>query len=284
LNLWRLLDTVCDAALALAYPRACSACGVAQVEQRADAPACAACWAATRLFGAGQVLCAKCGAPAPGTAATGRGASAPVASVAVAPVAVTAGPGDEAVPGDETEAAPGTGATVRCRRCEAEAFTAARACGPYAGALRAAVLALKHEPFVGRRLALLLEETQARPPLDAVTLVVPAPLHPERERERGFNQAALLAAALAKRTGLALDGHSLVRVAHAGRHRAGMDARARRETVEGAFEVVRPRLVAGERVLLVDDVLTTGATASACAAALRAAGASEVFVLTVARA
>jgi predicted amidophosphoribosyltransferase len=63
-----------------------------------------------------------------------------------------------------------------------------------------------------------------------------------------------------------------------------MDARGRRETVEGAFEVVRPRLVCGERVLLVDDVFTTGATASACAAALRGAGAREVYVLTLARA
>jgi predicted amidophosphoribosyltransferase len=63
-----------------------------------------------------------------------------------------------------------------------------------------------------------------------------------------------------------------------------MDARARRETVADAFEVVRPRLIEGERVLLVDDVLTTGATVSACARALREAGALEVFVLTVARA
>jgi predicted amidophosphoribosyltransferase len=63
-----------------------------------------------------------------------------------------------------------------------------------------------------------------------------------------------------------------------------MDARARRESVEGSFAVARPRLVRGERVLLVDDVFTTGATASACAAALRAAGALEVYVLTAARA
>jgi ComF family protein len=110
------------------------------------------------------------------------------------------------------------------------------------------------------------------------------PLHAERERERGFNQAALLARALAKRTGLKADEWSLKRVAHSARHRAGMDARARRETVEGAFAVARPRLMEGERVLLVDDVYTTGATASACAEALLASGASEVFVLTLARA
>jgi predicted amidophosphoribosyltransferase len=63
-----------------------------------------------------------------------------------------------------------------------------------------------------------------------------------------------------------------------------MDARARRESVADSFAVARPRLVAGERVLLVDDVFTTGATVSACARVLLAAGASEVYVLTAARA
>jgi ComF family protein len=110
------------------------------------------------------------------------------------------------------------------------------------------------------------------------------PLHPSRERERGFNQAALLARTLAKATRLRLDEWSLARVGHGGRHRAGMDARARRESVEGCFAVARPRLVRGERVLLVDDVYTTGATASACARVLLEAGAREVFVLTAARA
>jgi ComF family protein len=251
----RLLDAVCDAALALAYPRACAVCGAASVERRADLPACASCWDATRIFDADEALCQKCGAQSLGRVSSACGAAALDATAA-----------------------------SRCRRCEAEAFTAARACGPYAGALRAAVLTLKREPVVGRRLASLLAEAQRRPPLDAASLVVPAPLHQERERERGFNQAALLASAVSQLSRLPLDDRSLVRVIHTERHRAGMDARARRETVEDAFAVVRPRLVAGERILLVDDVLTTGATASACAAALRAAGAAEVFVLTVARA
>jgi competence protein ComFC len=138
--------------------------------------------------------------------------------------------------------------------------------------------------FVPPRLARALGEAARRAPLDAATLVVPVPLHPARERERGFNQAALLAASVGKGVGLRLDCWSLVRAAHSERHRAGMDARARRESVREAFAVTRPRLVRGERVLLVDDVFTTGATASACAAALKAAGASEVYVLTAARA
>jgi len=242
------IDLLADAALALLYPHPCAACGVESVEARADAPACAACWRATRVFTGEETLCWKCGALAPGD-----------------------------VPEEKRS-------DVRCRRCEAEGFMAARACGLYEGALRAAVLGLKREPFVSARLARLLAEAQRRAPLDSAALVVPVPLHAERERGRGFNQAAVLGRALSGRTGLRLDEWSLVRVEGSARHRAGMDARGRRETVESAFEVARPRLVRGERVLLVDDVFTTGATASACAAALRAAGAREVYVLTVARA
>jgi ComF family protein len=242
------LDRLFDAALALVYPQGCAACGRLSVERRADWPACAACWGATRVFDGSETLCWKCGAPA--------GGEVP----------------DELRP------------TVRCRRCESEEFTAARACGLYEGALRAAVLGMKREPFVPPRLVRMLCEAARREPLDSARLVVPVPLHPERERGRGFNQAALLASALARETRLRLDPWSLARVEHSERHRAGMDARARRESVEGAFAVARPRLVRGERVLLVDDVFTTGATAAACAAALKAAGALEVYVLTAARA
>lgn len=247
-GLTNTIDRLFDAALALVYPQPCAACGLREVGRRADWPACAACWAATHLFKGDETLCWKCGAPA--------GGEVP----------------DEIKP------------TVRCRRCEAEAFTAARACGLYEGALRAAVLNLKREPYVPPRLARMLCEAARRTPLDTATLVVPVPLHPSRERERGFNQAALLSSSLSKRAALRLDSFSLARVAHSERHRAGMDARARRESVEGAFAVTRPRLVRGETVLLVDDVFTTGATASACARALLDAGARAVFVLTAARA
>lgn len=242
------LDRLFDAALALVYPQPCAACGVRGVERRADWPACAECWASTRLFAGDETLCWKCGAPAGG------------------------------------EVPPEVRPSVRCRRCDAEAFTAARACGLYEGALRAAVLGLKRDPFVPARLALMLREAARRAPLDAASLVVPVPLHPARRRERGFNQAALLAASVAEGAGLPLDRRSLARVAHGERRRAGMDARARRESVEGAFAAARPRLIRGESVLLVDDVFTTGATASACARALLDAGARAVFVLNAARA
>jgi ComF family protein len=235
-----------DAALALLYPQFCDVCS-RSVGARADGVACAACWAATRIFSAEETLCWKCGRPA-------------LARVA-----------------EEHRR------DVRCHRCADEHFTAARACGIYEKALRASVLRLKHEPHVSSRLAHLLFETQRRPPLQAATRILPLPLHRERERERGFNQAAVIGRALARLTRLPFDEWSLTRTLHTERHRAGMDARARRESVQGAFEVKRPRLIEGERILLVDDVFTTGATASACALALQQAGALEVLVLTLAR-
>ncbi len=235
-----------DSILALVYPQACEVCG-ASVESRADGTACADCWSETRIFSTEDLICWKCGALAGGS-----------------------------VPEEKLKG-------VFCRRCEGESFTAARACGAYEGALRATVIALKREPHVASRAIRLMFEAQQLAPLNAATRVVPVPLHAERLRERGFNQAAVLGRSLARLSRLPFDEWSLVRTTHTERHRAGMDARARRESVAEAFEVRRPRLIQGKSVLLVDDVFTTGATVSACASALKAAGAQDVFVLTLAR-
>jgi ComF family protein len=172
---------------------------------------------------------------------------------------------------------------VRCRRCDDDAFTAARACGIYEGALRAAVLSLKREQHICSRLKQLMAATQKQYPLSEATRIVPVPLHPEREKARGFNQAAVIARELSRSTSLPLDEVSLVRAQHTNRHRAGMDWKGRRDTVADAFRVMYPALINGERVLLVDDVFTTGATVSSCAKTLLDAGATEVFVLTLAR-
>jgi len=247
MRLTRSIDALYDAALAFVYPLTCAACGTASVERRADAPACAACWVRTRVFTGEETCCWKCGALAP------------------------------------AEVAPEKRRDVNCRRCVDAAFTVARAGGVYEGALRAAVLTLKREPHVGARLAALLHATARRTPLDAATRIIPVPLHARREKERGFNQAACLGRVLAKLSRLPLDEVSLARTLHTERHRAGMDARARSESVERAFQVHRPRLVGNETILLIDDVYTTGATASAAACALREGGARAVFVLTVAR-
>lgn len=245
----RIIDfssSLYDAALALIYPQPCAVCG-SSVEARAFGVACAACWNGTRIFSGDETVCWKCGVEARGQ-----------------------------VPEDKRK-------EVFCRRCDEAAFTAGRACGAYEGALRASILSLKREPFVGARLASLMFETARREPLNLATRIVPVPLHPTRERERGFNQATELGRALSSLTGLPLDEWSLVRTIHTERHRAGMDAQTRRESVEDAFDVKRPRLIEGESILLIDDVFTTGATVSACARALKEAGAQDVFVLTVAR-
>jgi competence protein ComFC len=240
------LSSLYDAALALVYPQACAVCG-ASVESRHDGVACASCWQATRVFTEDDTLCWKCGAFT--AAAIGK---------------------------DKRK-------SVRCGHCDDDAFTGARACGVYEGALRASILELKREPHVAARLAQLMFAAQQREPLNSALLIVPVPLHPERERERGFNQALLLAQELARLSKLPLEEHTVVRRLHTERHRAGMDRKARRQSVASAFAVRHPKLIAGQRVLLIDDVFTTGATVSACAAALKEAGAEDVFVLTVAR-
>ena len=117
-------------------------------------------------------------------------------------------------------------------------------------------------------------------PLPAGSVVVPVPLHVSRLRERGYNQAVLLARALARRAHLRVVPRALVR------HRstpsqAHLDAAGRRANLANAFEATMALDAA--TVVLVDDVLTTGATADACATALRTAGAARILVLTVGR-
>ena len=168
--------------------------------------------------------------------------------------------------------------------CEPQFFTAARAIGPYEGALRESVLELKRQPYLPEHVEALLTAVAMRAPLNTITRIVPVPLHEQRKRTRGFNQATVLAESLSKRLGLPVDEVSLWRVSSSEKYRAGLDAKGRRETVAGAFEVRHPKLIANESILLVDDVFTTGATVSACAEALMTAGAGNVYVLTIARA
>ena len=161
---------------------------------------------------------------------------------------------------------------------------AVRAVGFYEGALRESVLLLKRQPHIASHVVELLVTAARREPLNTSTRIIPVPLHAERLRSRGFNQASIVAQALAKSLRLPVDEKSLRRISSSEKYRAGLDARGRMESVSGAFEVRNPRVVANEIVLLVDDVFTTGATVSACAAALTEAGARDVFVLTIARA
>jgi ComF family protein len=119
-------------------------------------------------------------------------------------------------------------------------------------------------------------------PVAPGTLVVPVPLAVERLRERGYNQAGLLARAFAELRGLRWAPSAARRVRHTA-SQVGLSAPERRANVAGAF-VGDPRIVRGRPIILVDDVCTTGATLAACAESLVSAGATTVWGLTLARA
>ncbi len=148
--------------------------------------------------------------------------------------------------------------------------------------LAVAVHGLKYRGrrVVAAALGTLLAE---RYPFALDALLVPVPLHPTRLRSRGYNQALLLARALGHRRGLTVAPRALQRT-RATRAQPGLPAAERHRNLAGAFTVRGRALVAGRRIVLIDDVLTTGATAAACARTLLAAGAERVDVYTVGRA
>jgi ComF family protein len=119
--------------------------------------------------------------------------------------------------------------------------------------------------------------------LEEADLIVPVPLHRARLWQRRYNQSALLAQELARRTGLTADPFLLERVRRTPSQGEMPSAKARRRNVLGAFRVVNQALPRGRTVLLIDDVYTTGATLEACARALKRAKAQRILVLTLAR-
>lgn len=160
--------------------------------------------------------------------------------------------------------------------------------------MRGAIHALKYgglRPMAHRLGAMLAEaigKLEGEAPFEM--LVVPVPLHRAKRRQRGFNQARLLAAgavaALRKqdpRWRLRLASRTLLRQ-RATETQAGLTPHQRRQNLRGAFAVADPDAVRAKKILLIDDILTTGATASAAALALRRAGAEAVWVVTLARA
>lgn len=176
------------------------------------------------------------------------------------------------------------GPEALCGECAAapRRFTSARAALRYEGAVRPLLMGFKHgdRTHLARLAAAMMQRLLATLPGNA--RLVPVPLDPARLRKRGYNQAALLAKALSRRTGLALDIDALARVKPTPSTQ-GMNRQARLRAAQGAFEARRP-LPGGTATVLVDDVMTTGATAEACARALNRAGASRVDVIVLARA
>jgi ComF family protein len=172
-----------------------------------------------------------------------------------------------------------------CDRCHTSPLRieTIRSVGYFEGVLREAIHRLKYggrtvlaEPLGDLMATYWMEHSV---PVD---LVVPVPLHAARLRERGYNQAALLAREVARRVGLVVDERVLIRW-RATAPQVELDAGQRKENVRAAFRCASDK-VAHKRILLIDDVCTTGATLEACAVALYERGAHTVQALTLARA
>jgi ComF family protein len=233
------------AALDLLYPALCPVCDAVLGARRRD-PLCGGCWdAIDRIV---PPVCGPCGWP---------------------------------FPTFDPAAADRAGACEACMR-EAPPFDVARAAAVFAGPLRDAVHALKFRGARGlaRPLAALVLESPAAAALDGVDALVPVPLAPGRQRERGFNQATLIAERLGRARGVPVRSGWLRRQRPT-LAQADLGAAERRRNVAGAFAA--STAVAGRCLVVVDDVFTTGATVAECARALRAGGARAVRVLTVAR-
>jgi len=161
-------------------------------------------------------------------------------------------------------------------------YAALRSWAIYNGPLRNAMHRLKYSRDIA------LGEVLARPLLEMlhqldwpIDLITSVPVGVARRAERGYNQATLLAFPLALAYGKPFRSQALQK-ARETRSQVGLNPAQRRENVSAAFQA-RPEIVAGRRVLLVDDVTTTGATIESCASALSTAGARQVFCLTLAR-
>ncbi|MBI4698122.1 MAG: ComF family protein [Nitrospirae bacterium] len=168
-----------------------------------------------------------------------------------------------------------------CGECmkDEPAFIYARGFGLYEGALKKAINLLK---FYGiKRLSKPLSDIIASVKMPQVEAVVPVPLHEKRLRQREFNQSALLAKYLAKKAGTSFMSDCLVKIKDT-RPQVGLNADERRRNVKGAFTVKDKGPVAGKKVLLIDDVVTTGATVRECSRVLKKAGAEKIYVSSLA--
>jgi ComF family protein len=239
-----MLRRAIDSILTTIYPQQCFACG-GLVESHNDGVACSDCWKETRVFDGSESLCQRCGAVQ-----------------------------DRQI----------VEAIASCPNCHDAYYDSAIAAGVYEKAIAASVVNLKRSPHLSRRVEGLIERLSEKISTLTPSVIIPVPLSRSRRHERGYNQAEIIANVISARTDLPVVKACLVRSKQTPMHRIAMDKRARELTVEKAFEVRSPRMIEGKDVYLVDDVFTSGATASACARVLKKNGARKVIVVTLARA
>lgn len=177
-----------------------------------------------------------------------------------------------------------------CGACRSDkpAYSRALSLYPYASPLRDAIHRFKYGrtlalgPLLGQMMVDSLGSARLAECAASIDLVMPVPLPPSRLREREYNQSLLLARSIAQAIGRPLDALSLVRV-DGGAPQTSLTRRARVKNLRCAFAVQQAERLTGRRILLIDDVLTTGTTVNECAKALRKSGSGPVTVLTLAR-
>lgn len=183
----------------------------------------------------------------------------------------------------------GSGEIHLCQNCleKRPPFSYHRSCGKYKGRLKDIILLYKyrHLQMLGKDLARFVYRTLGRDEEIwwEVEAIIPVPLHPKRKKQRGFNQAQIIAKELARLKGIEHIEGRLVKIKNVP-PQTTLSVKEREKNVSGAFRVVKGRKIKGKVVLLVDDVYTTGSTIRECSSVLRDAGVKEVRALTVAQA
>lgn len=176
-----------------------------------------------------------------------------------------------------------------CRECVVArpAFSLHRSCGQYMGSLKDIIILFKYRGYrvLGKDLASFALTALGREESLwwDVDFLIPVPLFPKREKQRGFNQAAIVAQELARRKNIGLLEGDLVKVINTS-PQTSLEAAERHKNLKGAFEVIPDHRIKGKTVLLIDDVYTTGSTLQECSLTLMKAGALEVRALTIAQA
>jgi ComF family protein len=180
-------------------------------------------------------------------------------------------------------------ASISCLECQTKKPSLARhrSLGPYSGKLKEIIILFKYKGYevLSQHLAALLYQNfgSGNGLFSEIDFILPVPLYPRKEKARGFNQAELLARQLSKLSGLPMLNRTLVKIKNTPAQ-VSLEAKERELNLRGAFAVRKPGKIRGRKLLVVDDVYTTGTTLGECASVLQKAGAEEIRALTLARA